>query len=169
MKKIWTLLSFITLLACDRSTDMPESSLEETKRKNVALVERYIEAVKSKDAAVMGDLLSDGYWGYGPSIADSINKEQALANWAYVTENLYDSIHFSREFILAEEVLDGPNPGSYVSSWVDMWITFKDGRGPVHLQTNAIYRVENNQITLSRTFYNEADVYRQLGLDLCEQ
>lgn len=168
MKNMWTLLSFFSLLACDSSLEKSGSSSDETKRQNVALVERYIEAVKSKDTVVMGDLLSEDYWGYGPSVSDSLNKEQALANWSYVVENLYDSIQFSRKFIIAEEVTDGLHPGNYVSSWVDMHITFKDGSGPVHLQTNAIYRIENDKITLSRTFYNEADVYRQLGLGFCE-
>ncbi len=168
MKTLWLSAILAFLFACENKSSGP-NSVQEEKQRNIALVERYIEAVKSKDSEEMGTLLAEDYWGYGPSVSDSVNRIDALANWAYVSENLYDSIHFSRKFIIAEEVLDGPNPGSYVSSWVDMQITFKDGRGPVHLQTNAIYRVENGRITLSRTFYNEADVYRQLGLNLCEQ
>jgi hypothetical protein len=30
---------------------------------------------------------------------------------------------------------------------------------------NAVYRIENGKINLSRSFYNEADVLRQLGYE----
>jgi hypothetical protein len=30
---------------------------------------------------------------------------------------------------------------------------------------NAVYRIEDGKITVSRSFYNEADVLRQLGYD----
>ncbi len=113
----------------------------------------------------MSDLLADNYVGYGPSFADSTNKQQALESWKDVAENLYDKIEYVRTVNIAAAVKDGPHPGNFVSDWASLKITYKDGRGPVFLNMNAIYRVENGKITLSRTFYNEADVLRQLGYD----
>ena len=134
-------------------------------KENIAVIEKYIQAVQSKDTQVMGDLLADNYVGYGPSFSDSTNKEQAMANWKDLAENLYEKIEYTRTVNIAAKVIDGPHPGNFVSDWASLKITYKDGRGPVFLNMNAIYRVENGKITLSRTFYNEADVLRQLGYD----
>lgn len=135
-------------------------------KENIAVIEKYIQAVQNKDTQTMADLLADNYVGYGPSYSDSINKEQAIANWKDVAENLYEKIEYVRTVNIAAKVTDGPHPGNFVSDWASLKITYKDGRGPVFLNMNAIYRIENGKITLSRTFYNEADVLRQLGYSM---
>jgi len=162
MKVIKVLLGLITLLgACTGSEQ------QKTEKENIAVIEKYIHAVETKDTETMTDLLADNYVGYGPSFSDSTDKEQAIANWKDVAENLYDKIEYTRTVNIAEEVTEGPHPGNFVSDWASLKITYKDGRGPVRLNMNAIYRIENGKITLSRTFYNEADVLRQLGYDYC--
>jgi limonene-1,2-epoxide hydrolase len=138
---------------------------EKIEKENIAVIEKYIQAVQSKDTQTMSDLLADNYVGYGPSFSDSTNKEQAIASWKDVAENLYDKIEYTRTVNIAAKVTDGRHPGNFVSDWASLKITYKDGRGPVYLNMNAIYRIENGKITLSRTFYNEADVLRQLGYD----
>ncbi len=142
-----------------------DSQQEKTDRENIAVIEKYIQAVQSKDTQTMSDLLADNYIGYGPSFTDSTNKEQAIANWKDVAENLYEKIEYTRTVNIAAKVTDGRHPGNFVSDWASLKITYKDGRGPVFLTMNAVYRVENGKITMSRTFYNEADVLRQLGYD----
>jgi limonene-1,2-epoxide hydrolase len=132
-------------------------------QENIAVIEKYIQAVQAKDTQTMSDLLADDYVGYGPSISDSTNKEQAIASWKDLAENLYDKIEYTRAVNIAAKIVDGANPGNYVSDWAALKITYKDGRGPVFLNINAVYRIENGKITLSRSFYNEADVLRQLG------
>lgn len=157
--KITTVLAFglsILLLACTNNED-------KVAKENIAVVEKYIQAVQSKDTQTISDLLADNYVGYGPSYSDSTNKEQAIASWKDVSENLYDKIEYTRTVNLAANVEEGRHPGNFVSDWASLKITYKDGRGPVFLNMNAIYRIENGKITLSRTFYNEADVLRQLG------
>jgi hypothetical protein len=130
---------------------------------NISVVQKYVQAVESKNADAMAALLSDDYMGYGPSFSDSINKADAIANWKNVAENLYDSIQYTRSINFAAKVTDGPRPGDYVVDWSSLRITYKDGRGPVYLYVNAVYRIEKGKITMSRTFYDEADAYRQLG------
>ena len=150
----------ILLAACSGAGEQ-----ERIGKENIAVIEKYIQAVQTKDTQVMSDLLADNYVGYGPSFSDSTNKEQAIANWKDVAENLYDEIEYKRTVNIAAKVTEGPHPGNFVSDWASLKITYKDGRGPVFLNMNAIYRIENGKITLSRTFYNEADVLRQLGYD----
>lgn len=153
------LVAGIVLAAC---SDNQQKKIE---AENIAVVERYVKAVEAKDTQAMSDLLSDNYVGYGPSVSDTTDKEQAIANWKDVADNLYDKIEYKRTVNIAAKVVDGPNPGNYVSDWAQLRITYKDGRGPVDLVMNAVYRVEDGKITLSRSFYNEADVLRQLGYD----
>ncbi len=153
-----TLLLFMTTLffACSNNQDKINTE-------NIAVIEKYIQAVQEKDTQTMRDLLADNYIGYGPSVSDTINKEQALASWEEVSKNLYDKIEYTRTVNIASRIEDGPHPGNYVSDWASLRITYIDGRGPVTLNMNAVYRVEDGKITVSRTFYNEADVLRQLG------
>lgn len=153
------LILSIFLAAC--SNDLQQ----ETERQNIAVIEKYIQAVQAKDTQTMSDLLADDYVGFGPSFSDSTTKEQAIANWKDVSENLYDKIEYTRTVNIAAKVNDGLYPGDYVSDWASLKITYKDGRGPVFLNMNAVYRIEDGKITLSRTFYNEADVLRQLGYE----
>ena len=150
------LLSLAALASCSANNNNINTD-------NISVVKKYVAAVESKNVNAMAALLSDDYIGYGPSFSDSINKADAIANWKNVAENLYDSIQYTRSVNLAAKITDGPRPGDYVVDWSSLKITYKDGRGPVYLFVNAIYRIENGKITMSRTFYDEADAYRQLG------
>jgi ketosteroid isomerase-like protein len=142
-----------------------EAAQKELEKKNIAVIQRYIDAVQNKDTNTMTELLSEDYIGYGPSFSDSINKAGAIENWKRLSEELYEKIEYTRTVNIAAKVTDGPHPGDYVSDWASLKITYKGGRGSVHLNMNAVYRVENGKITLSRSFYNEADVLRQLGYE----
>jgi limonene-1,2-epoxide hydrolase len=159
MKQILLLaIGLSSLAACTVSN-------KKTAAESVAIVEKYKAAVQAKDVAAMGQLLADNYMGYGPSVSDSINKAGALENWKNNAENLYESIEFSNVQnlpITVEENTDGVAPGNWVSSWSMATIKYKDGRGPVQMWVNVEYRIENGKIVYTRTFYDEADVQRQL-------
>ena len=152
-------LSLVILSSCSS----PNKDSEKTKEDNVALVEKYIQAVQNKDVKTMSDLLSDDYKGYGPGFSDSTDKKDAVANFEDVANNLYDKITYTRSLNIAAEVKDGPNPGNFVSNWAHLTITYKDGRGPINLYANTAYRIENGKITMTRTIYDEADAMRQLN------
>ncbi len=156
------IFNFVVLAAIVISCSGNREALD---KQNIAVVEKYIKAVENKDAQTMTDLLADNYIGYGPSVADTVNKAQAMENFKYVVENLYDKIEYQRTINIAAKITEGPNPGDFVSDWARLKITYKDGSGPVFLHMNAVYRIEDGKITTSRTFYNEADVLRQLGYD----
>ncbi len=146
----------ISLFSCTASADKKESE-------NLAIAKKYMEAVETRNATTMDSLLADNYMGFGPSISDSTNKEEALKSWKYNAENLYESIDYTRHKELAVTVKEGDALGDWVLNWAYLTIKYKDGRGPVHTWVNAAYRIENGKIVHSRTFYNEADVLRQLG------
>ena len=159
MKSLASILAVTLFISCTSSNN----DNEKMKQENIALVEKYIQAVQHKDVKTMADLLSEDYVGYGPGFSDSIDKKGAVENFQNVVDNLYDKISYERSLNIAAEVKDGPRPGNYVSNWAHLTIIYKDGRGPVNLYANTAYRIENGKITNTRTIYDEADAERQLG------
>jgi len=135
---------------------------EQSKKEDVALVQKYVKAVENLDYNTMDSLLADNYKGYGPSYGDSIGKKQAVANWKYNVKNLYKSIHYNRSRTISVTLKTGNNRGDWVSNWGELHIVYKNGKA-VTLWANTVYKVEKGKIVKSITFYNEADALKQLG------
>ncbi len=157
MKHILFYLLIWTLATCCSTSESDRS------KANIELVNKYLNAVKNRDYATMRFILDDRYVGFGPSIEDTTYKDQALKSWKWNSENLYESITFEESVVLPAYVKEGESAGEWVSNWSRLTIRYKDGRGPVDLFVNAVYKIEQGKIIRSRTFYNEADVYAQLG------
>jgi hypothetical protein len=85
--------------------------------KNIALIEKYIQAVENMDYDAMDNLLDDSYLGIGPSVGDSVNKEMAIANWKHNVESLYESIKYQRSRNIATVITTGDNQGEWVANW----------------------------------------------------
>ena len=156
MKKLFFLLAIMMITAS--CTDQKKRADE-----NVALIEKYVQAVENLDFDIMESVLDDNYMGYGPSFNDSINKELAVSSWKSNVESLYESITYSKSRNLAQFVEGGENAGEWVSNWAELSIVYKKDKKKVSLMTNTIYKLENGKIVKSYTFYNEADVLEQLG------
>lgn len=155
MKKMGLLLFALTLvISCAQQNN--------SSAKNEELIKKYVTAVEMNDGATMESLLAENYMGFGPSAKDSINKVDAISNWQYNMENLYESIKYDRSRVLSVKVPDGENKGEWVSNWAELTITYQSGEKATIL-VNTVYEIENGQIVKSYTFYNEADVYKQLG------
>jgi limonene-1,2-epoxide hydrolase len=146
----------MSLIACT-------SSAGKLEKENLAIAKQYINAVETMNYETMDSLLAENYMGYGPSVGDSTNKAEALASWKYNTENLYESIKYTNHTELAVTVKEGRAKGDWALNWAYLTIKYKDGRGPVNLWVNSVYLIENGKIVMSRTFYNESDVLRQLN------
>ena len=160
MKQLTVLaLISLSLIACTSSADKKEKA-------NLAIAKKYVNAVETMNVETMDSLLADNYIGYGPSVGDSTNKEEALSSWKYNTENLYESIKYTHHTELAVTVKEGRAKGDWALNWAFLTIKYKDGRGPVNIWVNSVYLIENGKIVMSRTFYNEADVLRQLRYNL---
>jgi hypothetical protein len=153
------LLISASLVACTSSTGKKEKA-------NLAIANKYMQAVETMNTGTMDSLLADNYMGYGPSVGDSTNKAEALASWKYNTENLYESIQYTNHTELAVTIKEGRAKGDWALNWAYLTIKYKDGRGPVNLWVNSVYLIENGKIVMSRTFYNETDVLRQLNYSI---
>jgi opacity protein-like surface antigen len=147
--------TFIFLGACTQQADHSQENLQ--------LIENYIKAVEAVDIHAMDNLLAENYLGLGPSYGDSIGKDAAIANWQNNVENLYSGIKYNRSRVIPVKITSGENQGEWVSNWAELEISYKDDRGSVTIWANSIYKIENDKIVESITFYNEADALRQLG------
>jgi hypothetical protein len=138
---------------------------DKTKEENMALVNKYLSAIENHDTVTMASLMADNYKGYGPSIGDSAGKQENLENWKYNLDHYFATIKYNRYHNFATTMTkdSGGEPGDWVSNWAYCDIKYKDGRGPIHLWVNSVYKIENGKIAKSRIFYNEADWLRQLG------
>jgi hypothetical protein len=157
MKKIILMAAVsIFLIACN--------SVEERKQnENIDLVKKYIESVENLDFESMSKFLDETYIGFGPSYGDSIGKIEAVENWKWSTENLYEKIQYSRSRLASVYIPEGENKGDWVANWAELNIVYKNDLGSVIIWANTNYLVENGKIVRSFTFYNEADALRQLG------
>ena len=158
---------FILVIIVSVSLFSCTSPVDKVGNESLAVAKKYMEAVETNNAALMDSLLADNYMGFGPSVGDSTNKADALKNWKYNAENVYESIKYTRHQNIAVTIKkdEEAEPGDWVSNWAYLTIKYKDGRGPVNVWVNAVYKIENGKIARSRTFYNEADVLRQLGYE----
>lgn len=150
----------LSLFSCGAPSDSKE-------KESLEIVKKYMNAVETNDVEAMSTLLADNYKGYGPSVSDSTTKEEAINSWKQNIATLYESVKYSRYENVALKIPEGEvaKPGYWVSNWALVSIKYKDGRGPVEVWLNAVYKIENGKIALSRTAYNEADVLRQLGYE----
>ncbi|MBN2173982.1 MAG: hypothetical protein JW731_07615 [Bacteroidales bacterium] len=139
----------------------PDNSKQQAE--NVELVKNYVAAVENLDFEAMGNFLDEDYLGIGPSYGDSIRKKEAVENWKWSTENLYEKIQYKRSRFAPVTIPDGDNMGEWVGTWAELNIVYKDDIGSVNVLANTNYLIENGKIKRSITFYNEADVLRQLG------
>ncbi len=149
-----------TTSAADKTPPANKQSDED-----IALVNKYLTAIQNHDTAAMSSVMADNYRGYGPSIGDSAGKSEALENWKYNFDHFYASIKYDRYQNIATTIAENNDAesGEWVSNWAYCSIKYKDGRGPIYLWVNSVYKIENGKIQKSRIFYNEADWLRQLG------
>ena len=150
-------LFFILIAGCLIYSCSDSSS--KASKENVALIEKYVQAVENLDYDAMDAILDDNYLGVGPSKGDSINKIDAIKNWKNNVEHLYEKISYSKNRNIA---VTSPE-GEWVSNWADLTITYKKDKKQISILSNTIYQIENGKIIKSITFYNEADALEQLG------
>jgi hypothetical protein len=160
MKKYIIFTALIAgLFACTSSNTKKQTE-------NAEVVKNYVTAVENLDFESMDKLLDDKYMGLGPSYGDTIYKDQAVENWKYYVENLYEKIQYTRSQIAPVTIKEGDAKGEWVGNWAEMHIVFKNGLGEVTLWANTNYQIENGKIVRSLTLYNEADALRQLGYQM---
>lgn len=159
MKKHISLISaFILAILISACTTSNNSA-----KQNIKVVEKYQEAISNHDVEGMKALLADNYVAYGPSIGDSMKRDDAILNWDYNMQNLYKKLEFKRAEIIAISNYEGKVPGNWVSSWGKLYVKFMDRGNEATIWSNTIYLIDDGKIQKSYIFFNEADALRQAG------
>lgn len=159
MKKNVSLFSAFILALIISACNLTDKQAQE----NLKLIEKYQQAITSHDVEVIKDILADNYVGYGPSIGDSMKKDDAILNWDYNMQHLYERLEFKQIENIAISNDNGKTKGTWVSSWGKMNLKFKDLSNESIIWSNTIYKIEDGKIIKSIVFYNEADALRQAG------
>jgi ketosteroid isomerase-like protein len=157
-----TALVVIFLSACMS----PESRQHARDPVNEALVKAYVDAQLKADLQGMEDLLADNYRGYGPGIADSVNKTIELTNWKRNMDSVFSSIGYDRYGTLSTHVDSGRVAGDWVFDWALVTLNYKSGEAPVKFWSHAVFRIKDGKINLSRRFMDRYDTLRQRGFIL---
>jgi len=152
----------ILILAISISMVACNNAQEKKDKENMEVVSQYVKAVENMDFDAMNNFLADDYMGLGPSYGDTIFKSEAIENWKYNVENLYERIQYKRSKFAPVSIKDGDNKGEWVGSWAELQIVYKNG-DEVMIWSNSDYLIENGKIIRTITLYNEADALRQLG------
>lgn len=156
MKKIMLMIAGALLVVSCSCNEKGDAS-------NTALIKKYVQSVEAMDFDAMDSILDENYMGFGPSINDSINKDQTVANWKFNVENLYETINYNKSRNAPILIEDGENQGDWVANWAELEITFKGSGESVTIWANTNYLIKDGKIVKSYSFYNEADVLEQLG------
>lgn len=111
----------------------------------------------------MTTLLADDYVSYGPSLADSMGREDLLVNWKYNMEHLYEKLEYKGTQNIALTNYKNGEPEEWVSSWGKILIKYKDNGNEAIIWSNTIFNIADGKIQKSIMFFNEADALRQMG------
>lgn len=153
-KTILTLIIGLTLISC--------STQNTVKEEKTTVVEKFITAVEDLDFESLENLLDENYINTGPNFGDSLEKTATLENWKFNIDNLYESIDYNKSRIVPMTIQTGENKGEWISNLAELKIVYQNGQEAT-TWTNTLYKIENNKIVKSFIFYNESDVYKQLG------
>ena len=162
MKKILSLcipVALIGMISCNQAPKANNAMGDQNK----ATVDKYIQAVSSGDLTTMGDLLADGYKGYGPAQNDSTDKAKSLAGWKTNWDSLYSSIKYNRITAQNLSIAEGNGKGDWVLEWANITLNYKDGSPSATFPFHAAYQVENSKIVFSVVYYDLAGILRQRG------
>lgn len=132
-------------------------------RENIKLVVDFEDAFRNLDYDKMESLLADDYVSYGPSLADSMRKEDVMLNWKINMEDLYDKVDFHDVKHIALKDFENGEEREWVSSWGKLTIKYQNRANAAEIWSNTIYLIMDGQIQRSYMFYNEADALRQVG------
>ena len=159
MKKNGILISAFILAILISACNVSDNPTEE----DIKLVEKYQEAFKSHDVDGMKALLADTYVGYGPSLGDSMKKDEAIINWDYNMQHLFEKLEFQPAQTIAVTNDNSKAKGQWVSSWGKLYVKFKEHGNEATIWSNKLYLIDDGQIQKSYIFFNEADALRQAG------
>ncbi|PIB35925.1 hypothetical protein BFP72_11235 [Reichenbachiella sp. 5M10] len=152
----------IALLCISVVTLLTSCSGDAIRESGVDLVNQYVRAIEDRDYAAMDSLASDAFYIVGPSVGDTLFKEELISNWRNndgVTRLEFTSVKISGVTLPSQVEY-----GDWIGEWALAKITFKDFDGPpVSVLMSTSFLVQNGKVSRGLLIYDRADIYDQLG------
>jgi len=130
---------------------------------NEALVKKYIDAITTGDTSAIEPLLADDFKDYGPNTTDSLDKAGTIADSKNQWRNHWRAVEFNRYTMLSATIPDGPVAGDWVLDWAKITIHSKDNTPSFTVNWHGAFRVKDGKINQANSFFNQADILRQIG------
>ncbi|MCY1719973.1 nuclear transport factor 2 family protein [Prolixibacteraceae bacterium Z1-6] len=152
---ILIILFCVVIISC---TNQNQSNHE-----NLEIVETFQKAFEDHDINAIKSVLADDYVGYGPSLSDSINKDDALLIWEHNLDFMYEKVAMNVEETVGVSNVEAKDGGQWISSWGTLTLKFQQKGDETKIWANQIFLVKDGKIKKTIIFYNEADALRQAG------
>ena len=168
MKKL-LLLSGIVLISMSCTQQPPpaaEADKKNTADENIALVKKYMAAYEAEDIETMKSLSDDSLLIVGPGHEDELDFREYYEEWVPRIFETEDSRHYNvitmTQFSTQQEGI----AGDWVLCWADFSYfhlgTQKTVTFPVHFAS----LVKDGKIQFIARYYDQLDLYTQLGYEL---
>lgn len=131
-----------------------------TAEADIQTVGTYMNLLVAGNTDKASQLVADTYRGYGPGVADSVNRDQTIAGWQqnYKTQ-------LNRKLRLEGQttfrVKTGPLQGNWVASWGQY--SFTQNGKTIRLPIQYTAHLTKGKIDLDRIYYDNLSVVRALG------
>ncbi|TVP53197.1 MAG: nuclear transport factor 2 family protein [Mongoliibacter sp.] len=133
--------------------------------KDQAVVNAYMEAMRSKDPSQLGKQHADNYVGYGPRWESPETKKDMIQHIQSIWERM-DNIRHDRIRMLSVTI-SGDEVPEFNGNWVFVWGIFvandKSSGKEISLDIHQIFKVRDGKIIGAVVYYNELDGMIQTG------
>jgi len=126
---------------------------------DMKLVSDYVNSLVSGDTVKAKTLMASSYKGYGPSVADSANREQTISGWQ---QNYKKQSNRKVGFVTQTfRVKSGDLQGDWVSVWGDY--SFTENGKDIKFPFQYTARVTKRKIDTDRIYYDRLYIFQALG------
>ncbi len=167
MKKL-TLLTvvLVAICSCTQQVEPPTKEVDETGDKNMEIVKKLFAAQEAKNVDAMREIFAQDAIVEGPNYGsiDTMNAK-AFAGQEKWLGNL-DSLNYRVIAIMPHSVEEGNLAGEWVMVWaVASWYNI-EAEKKVSIYYHAPIQIKDGKIVYMASYWNQWDLYKQLGATL---
>ena len=164
MKQLFIFSVALLLLAgCTPQADT--KVVDETAKQNVELIKKMLTAYENEDIETIKEVYAPNCMSIGP------RHDQVDTTLSWIEDNMNwfessDSIKFDIIKLLPQTVDEGDLAGDWVLAWVNIyWYDIKAEKKLIAMW-HTPFRIEDGKIVYEVSYWNQWDVYKQLGAEL---
>ncbi len=157
-------IALLVLAGCAQPVDTGKKELDEVSKKNVEVVKTMLTAVENEDIEALMEVYSPELVSYGPRHDQEWHWDTLNSTKKWFES--VDSIKVGIIAILPHTVEEGDLAGDWVMVWANLsWYNPKAEK-KVKIMWHSPYMIEDGKIVQEAAYWNEWDVFKQLGAEL---